>query len=192
MFQVIFFGGYLSTQQDIDSWIHSAVQQEPTIKFRGWPFPKGVGAGDVLPVKAYRNLILSLAKEVVTTPDDFIIVGHSSGCAIANEVAAISLSSTTKQNTRLVVLDGFTPNAHIRKQMKFTCWSAKCGVHHSRNWNAMRLTENFKFIESPNCQISPWCLHFSLVNKNATENTVKRITQGYNNCKANLMWLKEV
>ena len=33
-------------------------------------------------------------------------------------------------------------------------------------------------------------VHFSLVNENATADTVKKIPQGYTNCKANLVWLK--
>ncbi len=51
---------------------------------------------------------------------------------------------------------------------------------------------NFKVYEpGSDCGKEPWCLHFSLVNENATDEAVKKIWQGYANCKANLVWLKD-
>jgi hypothetical protein len=192
MIQVIFFGGYLSTQTDISAWLSSAKAQEPSVTFQGFAFPKGVGADGNAGIRGFGKLkLLSLANNILDWSGYTIIVGHSSGCALANELAAMSVADMNGVHTELVALDGYVPNAALRKQMHTTCWSAKCGGTFSRNWNAMSGTENFHFIESPNCVNAPWALHFSLVNSNATESNVRRITQGYSNCKANLMWLEE-
>lgn len=36
---------------------------------------------------------------------------------------------------------------------------------------------------------SPWALHFSVVNAAASDASVKDVSTGYANCRANLVWM---
>ncbi|HZF34226.1 MAG TPA: hypothetical protein VE914_10530, partial [Candidatus Angelobacter sp.] len=106
---VFFFGGYHASEPDIDAWLRSARVQKPTVEFIGFPWPKGAHAGADSAVKTFskHGKYDSVIDDIQGNGADTIfIVGHSSGCAIANAVDA-GLEWT--ENIVLVALDGFTP-----------------------------------------------------------------------------------
>jgi hypothetical protein len=192
---VLYFGGFLSTQKDMDAWVASATKQVgDKFSFEAFHYPTSAKSDDVSAVKGFGSAKISeLAKRI---NDDkthqYVIVGHSSGCAISNAVAekALGLQGGKARNFRLVALDGFRPGKDLFAKMDITCWSAKNGQHKARNWDSMFASPKFKAYEACNCGSQAWCLHFSLVNKKATDATVQSISQGYANCEANLEWLK--
>src|SRR5262245_8930957 len=192
---VLYFGGFQSTKKDMDAWLASAREQAgQRFSFEAFPYPTSATAEDVSAVKAFGSAKISeLAKRITDDKvHQYVIVGHSSGCAISNAVAekAVALQGGKAKNFRLVALDGFRPGKDLFAKMDITCWSAKNGQHKSRNWDSMAASAKFKAYDACNCGSQPWCLHFSLVNENATADAVQRISQGYVNCKANLEWLK--
>jgi hypothetical protein len=192
---VLYFGGYLSTQKDMDAWLASAREQAgKQFSFEAFHYPTSATDQDASAVKFFGSAKISeLAKRITDDKTrQYVIVGHSSGCAISNAVAekAVELQGGKAKNFRLVALDGFRPRKDLFAKMDITCWSAKNGQHKSRNWDPMVAAAKFRSYDACNCGSQPWCLHFSLVNENATADTVQRIAQGYANCKANLEWLK--
>ena len=88
-----------------------------------------------------------------------------------------------------MVLDGFLPDKPLQHLLaqRFQCWSAKSGHQHSLNYHALEDAQNFHVYE-PEHRCFGWALHFSLVNKNVRE--ISGIDDGYDNCDANLCWLK--
>ena len=193
---VFYFGGFQSKQKDVDAWKASATEQEgDNFSFEAFPYPASATFEDVSAVKNFgATKIDQLAKRI---SDDktrqYVIVGHSSGCAIANAVAEKALDlegGKAARNFRLIALDGFRPRQGLWGKIGITCWSAKNGETKAPNWKSMENSAKFNFYDACNCGTQAWCVHFSLVNENATADTVKTIPQGYTNCKANLVWLK--
>src|SRR6185295_18229201 len=90
------------------------------------------------------------------------LVGHSSGCAIANAVHR-GLKDTSK--VILVALDGFSPNRAQLAQAGTQVWAAECGKAVSRNHNALKrvVGGGLKIYQATNCY-HEWALHFSVVN----------------------------
>jgi hypothetical protein len=184
---VFFFGGYHASQHDIDAWLKSARFQEPTIDFYGYPWPKAAGAGAASAVKHFSEggrYDATIDDIQGAGADTVYIVGHSSGCAIANAVDA-GLEWT--ENVVLVALDGFRPSDDQLDREKTQVWGAKCGHVHSRNYPGFSKGRR-RIYEATNCK-TEWALHFSLVNANATDSTVPFIAKGYTDCKANLCFL---
>src|SRR5438874_1394602 len=112
---VYFFGGQDATQPQVDSWVKSAQVQEPTIDFFGFAWPTfghgstSVAIDTIKKTQPYKDMVAAL---VAAKADMYYIVGHSSGCAIANDVDA-NLKDTSK--VTLVSLDGFKPSKEQRK-----------------------------------------------------------------------------
>ena len=52
---VFYFGGYLASQPDIDSWVRSARLQKPHIIFRGFPWPTGADWRGAIAIPALRK-----------------------------------------------------------------------------------------------------------------------------------------
>src|SRR5690242_7002335 len=101
---VYFFGGYRSTDADVQAWGRSVEAKVPGAPAVVYPYPPGASAGDPL---AEWGRSQEIATEILErTNEQYIIVGHSSGCAIANDVANIALDLGAK-NFKLIALDGF-------------------------------------------------------------------------------------
>jgi len=184
---VFFFGGYHASQHDIDAWLRSARTQEPSVEFIGFPWPKTAGAGAASAVKHFSEggrYDATIDDIQGNGADTIYIVGHSSGCAIANAVDA-GLEWT--ENIVLVALDGFRPSDDQLEREKTQVWGAKCGHVHSRNYPGFSKGRR-RIYEATNCK-TEWALHFSLVNANATDTLVPFIAKGYTDCKANLCFL---
>jgi hypothetical protein len=191
----MYFGGYKSTQSEINLWTQSAEAQLGTsYKLMTYPYPTGASSGASSAIANFgQSNIDNLAEEIVSNPSiSYTVVGHSSGCAIADAVAerVTTLQSGKIPNLKLIVLDGFLPSAVVMNAVNYKCYSAYDRSTTSLNWSAMQnCGANFVSLQAPNCGREVWCLHFSLVNSAATASTVQTIPEGYNNCKANLAWL---
>ena len=191
---VFFFGGFRATQKDVDAWKGTAAAQRSDVSFEGFPWPPSAWhvADDEHAVRAAKGdgSLAKAIKAISALKDDVIfIVGHSSGCAIANAVDE-GLKSTS--NTNLVSLDGFRPSSAQQKRASTQMWSARNGKFTSLNFPKKGdLGGRLKVWPGQNCT-NVWSLHFSLVNTATTDDTVKGqkdIVNGYAGCRANLCWL---
>ncbi len=182
---VIFFGGFQSTQADIDKWLDSARNLRDDVQFEAYPYPDIPKAGDTDAVNGFKQFAEAVKKIEDSHADKIFIVGHSSGCAIANK--ANSLVKGDHKNITLIDLDGFSPSGDQIKGSTVQAWSAEGdgGRGHSVNW------AKGKKMYPASSATQPWSLHFSLVNTAATDAITKKNynTQGYAGCIANLVWL---
>jgi hypothetical protein len=188
MTQVLFFGGYASTQQDMGRWTASAKSQRSDIEWSGIQYPRYASAD-----KPMENYWMVPRYAAMLKPGDWV-VGHSSGCAYANAVVeAVKFDD----GINLVCLDGFRPSPLLLQRSTTHCWSAACDdtqdkiTRHfeSINFDALSGTPNFHIYVAERCTLR-WALHFSLVNRAANdENVGGYISRGYTDCVANLCWL---
>jgi len=186
---VFFFGGYKSSQPNVNDWSNSAQKQRSDVTFNAFPYPDDTPADppdNVL--DKFRSVIESIKN---TKADKIFVVGHSSGCAIANGVAR-----RLKDNDKivLVALDGFLPDAKQLKRPSTQVWGAVSGNAKSFHYDDMKSGGKEKFHEftaNPDCTTKV-ALHFSLVNTAANDKDIKDfhdLKNGYKACVANLCWL---
>jgi len=184
---VVFFGGFQASQPDMDLWKASAEKLRPDVTFDAFPYPGHAKSGDKDAVNGFEKQFDGVIKKIEAFDADttIFIVGHSSGCAIANE-----LNSRLKgdhSHITLVDLDGFAPRADQIKESSVQAWTAQGpgGKGQSLHW----AEEKQKFTAGKATQT--WSLHFSLVNIAATDAITKDNykSTGYAGCMANLCWL---
>jgi hypothetical protein len=187
---VLFFGGYQASASDVKAWWASAKAQKPDVMFDCFPWPSGANADAESAVSTFTkagSYALALTTIHSHAADNIYIVGHSSGCAIANAVDR-GLKGTSK--ITLVALDGFAPNGEQRARPNTQIWAAECGSAKSRNHDALKRVAGDRLkIYKATDSVQPWALHFSVVNSAAYDKTVTSIATGYAQCRANLMWL---
>src|SRR5215472_1899472 len=82
---VVFFGGYLAHQHAMDLWLASATNRKDVV-FDAFHYPDGAGYDDDDAVNGFKQFDAVVKKIKDTGADMTYIVGHSSGCAIANKV----------------------------------------------------------------------------------------------------------
>jgi hypothetical protein len=187
---VLFFGGYRATRTDINLWSASAKAQKPDATFDGYPWPSGASSGAMSAVSTFTEAG-SYAQAIATiqecATDLIYLVGHSSGCAIANAVDR-GLKDTSK--VILVALDGFVPSRKQLARPSTQVWAAECGSARSRNHDDLKkaIGGRLKIYKATDCY-DPWALHFSVVNSAANDKAVTSIATGYAQCRANLMWM---
>lgn len=185
---VFYFGGYNATQNDIDSWIKSAKLQKPTVAFTGFLWDSGPASypPETVVKGARKSGQFKAALEAIQacTADTIYLVGHSSGCAVSN---ALDRELKDTGNVALVSLDGFAPVGDQLKRANTQVWGAECGAAKSKNYPGAAGGRR-KIYQATDCK-KLWALHFCLVNATATDGTVQFLSQGYSNCKANLVWL---
>ncbi len=197
----VFIGGYQSSQPDVDMWKASAAKQRGDVEFDAYAYPDIKGASDSSAVNGFKKQFDGVTKSIADSgADTLFIVGHSSGCAIANELNSRfnevksplndldpSLGKGDRNHITLVDLDGFAASARQAKKSSVQIWSAvgAGGKGVSVNWAA-----EHQIFTSPSAT-HEWSLHFSLVNSAATNAITKDNyrTQGYAGCIANLCWL---
>jgi hypothetical protein len=184
---VVFFGGYQASKPNMDLWLASARKQRSDVQFEAFPYPEHAGSKDTKAVAGFSKQFDGAIKTIEDSgPDTLFIVGHSSGCAIANE-----LNSRLKgdhSHITLVDLDGFGPSHDQIKGSTVQAWSAEGpgGKGQSLHWAKGHIM--FHAAQATN----QWSLHFSLVNTAANDDTIHSgddIKQGYDGCIANLAWL---
>lgn len=187
---VLFFGGYHATPTDINLWSASAKAQKPDVTFDGYPWPSGASSDATSAVSTFTNAgsyaeAIGTIRECAT--DLIYLVGHSSGCAIANAVDS-GLKDTSK--VILVALDGFAPSSKQLARPSTQVWAAECGRAKSRNHDGLKkaVGGRLKIYKATDCYDS-WALHFSVVNSAANDKAVRSIATGYAQCRANLMWM---
>jgi hypothetical protein len=188
---VLFFGGYHATQTDVDVWLASAKAQRKDVDFDAVPYPPGASANSHSAVSTFTKGELydgAITQLATSGADQTYIVGHSSGCAIANAVDRV-LRDHSRMN--LVALDGFLPDANQLGRPSTQVWSATCGSAISLNYKDLKnaVGSRLQVYPATHCK-TKWALHFSLVNAAATDKIVDSIKHGYRSCKANLAWLK--
>ncbi len=195
---VVFFGGYRATVCDIAAWKASAMKQKPQVTFDGYAYPSPHADGDKA-VEAFKKSgdYAKAIKAIEGSKRDVIfIVGHSSGCAIANAVDA-GLKDHTK--VTLVALDGYAPSAEQLARPSTQVWVAECGHAISLHYHDLQKRINdfnvkaknktkVNIYKATNCY-HKWALHFSLVNVASSDTLVADVPDGYKDCQANLMWM---
>jgi hypothetical protein len=200
---VLFFGGWRATPADMKAWQGSAKAQRSGIDFDAIPWPPGAGAGASSAVSVftktggYKSAIAAIQS---SKADKIYIVGHSSGCVIAN---AVDDGLKDHSNVVLVALDGFVPN---RKQLARqstqvwaaqSVWAAKSGAGESLNYPILKnaVGSQLQVYTAANDCTTKWALHFSLVNSAANDKMITGeksediVAKGYCQCIANLVWL---
>ena len=177
---VYFFGGYRSTVADVQAWGKSLEAKVPDATAIVFPYPPGASARDPLAEWSYSQ---DIAMHILGRSNEpCIIVGHSSGCAIANDVASVALDLGTK-NFKLIALDGFRPSQELLSLPGTTVWSAECNGVRSLNYDHLSSCQEFRVYYAEVAE--QWPLHFSLVNVNVSDE-YGELEQGYRKCEANI------
>jgi hypothetical protein len=183
---VVFFGGYQASESDMNLWTTSAQQQRSDVKFDTFPYPGHADWSDTGAVHGFEKQFDGVVQKIKDCGADTVfIVGHSSGCAIANKLN--SKYDGDHSAVTLVDLDGFAPTADQIKGSNVQAWCAEGagGKGHSLHW----AKEKKKFVAGSATQV--WSLHFSMVNIAATDAITRGnyTSTGYAGCIANLCWL---
>jgi hypothetical protein len=191
---VVFFGGWKASKIEMELWLASAKTVcGSDVEYDAFPYPSGAGSGDTAAVNGFKQFDAAIKKIEDSGADTIYIVGHSSGCAIANE-----LNSRIKgdhSHITLVDLDGFAPSAGQIKKSTHEVWSAEGAkggksLHHD-DWGPYSSQLQVYTAASAT---NKWSLHFSLVNTAATDaiksSSDEDLKKGYAGCIANLCWLR--
>ena len=191
---VVFFGGWRASKIQMELWLASAKTIcGSDVEYDAFPYPDGAGSGDTAAVNSFKDFDTAIKKIEASGADTKYIVGHSSGCAIANEVN--SRLKGTDKNITLVDLDGFAPSADQIKNSNHQIWSAEGAkggksLNHDK-WG--RYSSQLQIYTAASAT-NIWSLHFSLVNTAATDaiksSSDDDLKKGYAGCIANLCWLK--
>jgi hypothetical protein len=187
---VLFFGGYRATQTDMNVWLGNAKAQKADVAFDAIPWPSGAGADANSAVSSFTKagqFASAIAAIQSSSADLIYIVGHSSGCAIAN---AVDRGLKDHSKIVLVALDGFGPDRKLLARSSTQVCAAVCGDGKSKNYQPLKdlVGGQLKVYKATDCK-TMWALHFSLVNAAANDNVVNSIRTGYAQCRANLAWL---
>jgi len=190
---VVFIGGFQSDQTAIDQWLASAKNQRKDVVFDTYPFPNIKDSDRISSVAGFEDQFDEVIKKIQGSgADKIFIVGHSSGCAIADEVN-FRLGGDRK-NVTLVDLDGFAPHHDQIKKSSLQVWSAEGAkggksLHHD-DWGPY---SGQLQVYTAASATNKWSLHFSLVNTAATDaiksSSDEDLKKGYAGCIANLCWL---
>jgi hypothetical protein len=191
---VVFFGGWKASKIQMELWLASAKTVcGSDVEYDAFPYPDGAGSGDAAAVNNFKHFDEAIKKVEGSSADTKYIVGHSSGCAIANELN--SRIPGDHSHISLVDLDGFAPSHDQIKKSNHQIWSAEGAkggksLHHD-DWGSY--SSQLQIYTSPSAT-NIWSLHFSLVNTAATDSIKSSseddLKKGYAGCIANLCWLK--
>lgn len=181
--RVFFFCGYGSTWGDVDAWGTSFEGKVSGSSVTRIPYPGDATAGDPLNVWN-EDRSEHVAQAIKACRDAVVIIGHSSGCAIANDVA--KHARTRGCSFKLIALDGFCPSEDLLALPDTSVWSAMFEDEiRSLNYDGLKAKAGTKFRVYKSNVSAMWPLHFSLINLNV-DNAYHAITDGYRNCDANL------
>ena len=191
--QVIFVGGQGSSEQNMQTWaalVGHDSKYKDHFSFRSLSLPSTQSKQTRVIIDGQKTIEV-LVSEIDHSPKDsqFILVGHSSGSAISNEVARRVKS---KLKIKLIVLDGFVPH-RVVKEIPTYCWSAvdASSGKPALNTNRMKKCSQYQEMKIFGCKTSH-CLHFSLVNSSAQKANLgskNYKTLGYSDLVPNLNWL---
>ena len=162
----------------------------PACAFSAYRWPNGATSDANSAVTTFKKAgeyASALAAIEASDAERIYLVGHSSGCAIAN---AVDRGLQDHGKIVLVALDGFVPDRKQLERAGTQVWAAECDGVKSRNYKALKnhVGGRLKVYAATECK-TEWALHFSLVNSAASDKTVTSIRAGYAQCRANLVWL---
>jgi hypothetical protein len=87
---VVFFGGWKASKIEMGLWLASAKNvcgaDVEYVEYDAFPYPDGAGYDDTDAVNGFKQFDAAIKKIEDSGADTTYIVGHSSGCAIANKV----------------------------------------------------------------------------------------------------------
>ena len=185
--KVIFFGGFRATAAQMKCWADGVTI--PNADVTAIPYPAGATYKQNRAIER-MGMYQSLKKEIQANPNrKFEVAGHSSGSQYANQLVEWMLQNgVPAENIHLVNLDGFRAPPSLQSKVKTDCWSASSGRLQSNNFKS-----ECKRFQAPTCR-TQWCLHFSLVNKEAPSNLQGGsdfVQRGYDkkNCQTNVDWI---
>lgn len=191
---VVFFGGWKASKIEMGLWLASAKNVcGADVEYDAFPYPDGAGYDDTDAVNGFKQFDAAIKKIEDSGADTIYIVGHSSGCAIANEVN--SRIKGDHSHITLVDLDGFAPHHDQIKKSSLQVWSAEGAkggksLHHD-DWGPY---SGQLQVYTAASATNKWSLHFSLVNTAATDaiksSSEEDLKKGYAGCIANLCWLR--
>jgi hypothetical protein len=191
---VVFFGGRKASKIEMELWLASAKKVcGADMEYDAFPYPDGAGSGDTDAVNGFKHFDAVIKKIEDSGADTKYIVGHSSGCAIANELN--SRIEGDHSRITLVDLDGFAPSPGQIKKSRLQVWSAEGAkggksLHHD-DWGAYSSQLQVYTAASAT---NRWSLHFSIVNTAANDaikgSSDEDLKKGYAGCIANLCWLR--
>jgi hypothetical protein len=189
----VFFGGWRASKIDVGLWLASAKNVcGDDVEYDAFAYPDGAGPLYNDAVNSFRQFDAAIKKIEDSGADTIYIVGHSSGCAIANVVN--SRIKRDHSHITLVDLDGFAPSSGQIKESSLQVWSAEGAkggksLHHD-DWGSLQgQLQVYTAASATNI----WSLHFSLVNTAVTDaiksSSDDDLKKGYAGCIANLCWL---
>ncbi|MFN8847019.1 MAG: hypothetical protein ACK5V3_08610 [Bdellovibrionales bacterium] len=194
---VYFIGGFGATEKQVMLWkdiVSKNLKYADQFEFQA------ISIGDSGPdansiVNRNQALIQALSMKIdsLSTDRKVIIVGHSSGSALAYELARKIRNKS--RIAAVLSLDGFHPE-ETQNITNVQCWSASDSVDiklRARNFHTMKSCDNFREVKAERCTNS-MCLHFILVNLNAAAAKVTNEnfkTRGYEKLVPALVWLDQ-
>ncbi len=183
--KVIYFGGVGATRDQMDVWKEAARTKIAKLKhespdaypdnytFESYPYPAGKNpkkeAAKTAGMKQINKIVNKIDRD--TSEDtNYVLVGHSSGSALSNEIAN---KVKDQKKVSLVVLDGFLPSQKLLNKETTKCISARssssaavsigyhtmksCGPRHSE------IKTNFCTNLVDKNSVDKMCLHFATV-----------------------------
>jgi predicted alpha/beta hydrolase family esterase len=185
--QILFFGGYRSQpahMQDVER-----LAEAESVILEAIAYPSQTSTYEAA-VRDGKPIIDQWVRRLNSTPALKIkIVGHSSGAALAIEVAR---QVQPRSRVVLVILDGFLPSQTFQQNIQTECWAAIDPTSQLRSYNyeSTKTCQRFNVLEYSGCKTS-MCLHFALVNENARQNVITNSnygTRGYENIALPTFW----
>ena len=194
---VYFIGGFGATEKQVMLWKDLTSKNSKYSEHFDF---QAISIGNSGPdsssiVSRNQALIQALGMKIdsLSTDKKVIIVGHSSGTAMAYDLARKVKNKSRIQ--AVLSLDGFHPQ-ETQSIVNVQCWSAsdsKLSSLRARNFHTMKSCDNFREVKAEKCTNS-MCLHFILVNLNAaatkiTDDNFK--IKGYEKLVPALVWLDQ-
>jgi hypothetical protein len=201
--KVIFFGGYRASAAQMACWKKGAQKAGlPGLSFEAIPWPEGATSDFDGAREGGAAEIQHVVSEINGNKTGrFIVVGHSSGAALASVVAE---KVANPSQIQLVDLDGFVAPLDAQNRLAATHRGDAPGflcVHSERrnrgslmslNATAMRKCAHGYTYTDNHCNTT-WCMHFSLVDKaDPADLGLDYPQHGYDGCDTNLDWIKAV
>jgi hypothetical protein len=122
---VIFFGGFGYNGTRSQKWLKAAISTEPGFEFVSIPFPTNAPARpSKAVVGAGQNQIKEALDLIAENPRrKILVVGHSSGSALADTAIAMAVRNRTADRGRVkeILLEGFRPQSGYKD---LACWTA--------------------------------------------------------------------
>ena len=191
--EVFFFGGMGAGTAEVNCWIRSAQTQagEKYHFHAGIPYPAGASSAKASAIDKADQTINQLAAFIDSNQQkNYLLIGHSSGTAISDALAS---RVKRNRNLRVVNLDGWVPSS---SNLEKTLCVYAIGMNGKSSAGTESMNQCKHKYQIPASQTegctNQWCLHFRTMNARSPSsvNGANMLTEGYKNCNANLIWLR--